>query len=79
MVTIPGSVPLAPGRGVVASFDDPRGLGVVRSDDGVDYPFHCTAIADGSRSIDEGAAVAFLVAPGRLGRWEATDLRPIEG
>jgi CspA family cold shock protein len=70
------SVPLAPGRGTVASFDDPRGLGVVRSDAGVDYPFHCTAIADGSRTIDEGAVVTFRVVAGRLGRWEAADLRP---
>ena len=78
MATISGSVPLAPGRGTVASFDDPRGLGVVRSDEGVDYPFHCTAIADGSRTVDEGSSVAFRVVAGRLGRWEATDLRPVE-
>ncbi len=70
------SVPLAPGRGTVASFDDPRGLGVVRSDAGVDYPFHCTAIADGTRTIAEGARVAFRVAAGRQGRWEAVDIRP---
>jgi cold shock CspA family protein len=72
------SVPLAPGRGTVASFDDPRGLGVVRSDAGVDYPFHCTAVADGSRAIDEGTEVTFRVVAGRLGRWEATDLRPAQ-
>jgi len=67
-------VPLGPGRGVVESFDDPRGLGVVRSDAGVAYPFHCTAVADGSRTIAEGATVSFRVVPGRLGRWEAADL-----
>jgi cold shock CspA family protein len=58
--------------GVVASFDDPRGLGVVRSDDGAEYPFHCTAIADGTRAIDEGARVHFEVVAGHMGRWEAS-------
>jgi cold shock CspA family protein len=57
--------------GVVASFDDPRGLGVVRSDDGGEYPFHCTAIADGTRAIDEGVRVRFDVVAGHMGRWEA--------
>ena len=52
-------------------FDEARGLGEVRGDDGLTYPFHCTGIADGSRTIDEGAAVRFEVIPGRLGRWEA--------
>jgi cold shock CspA family protein len=58
--------------GVVASFDDPRGLGVVRSDDGSEFPFHCTAIADGTRAIDEGARVRFEVVAGHMGRWEAS-------
>jgi cold shock CspA family protein len=62
--------------GVVASFDDPRGLGVVRGDDGEEYPFHCTAIADGTRSIDEGVRVRFRVAPGPMGRWEARAIEP---
>ncbi len=69
-------VPLAAQRGSVVEFDDPRGLGVVRSDAGVDYTFHCTAIADGTRTVEVGAVVAFSVAPGRLGRWEAVDIRP---
>jgi cold shock CspA family protein len=68
-------VPLGVGRGVVASFDDPRGLGVVRSDDGVEHPFHCTAIADGTRTIEVGSVVTYRVTPGRLGRWEASDMR----
>jgi cold shock CspA family protein len=61
---------------VVESCDDPPGLGVGGSDDGVDYPFHCTAVADGTRTIAVGAPVSFRVAPGRMGRWEAVDLRP---
>jgi cold shock CspA family protein len=69
-------VPLGAGRGTVVSFDDPRGLGVVRSDEGVEHPFHCTAIADGTRAIEVGTAVTYRVVPGRLGRWEASDMRP---
>ena len=63
-------------RGTVADFDDHRGYGTVRGDDGVELFFHCTAIADGSRTIDVGAAVEYEVVPGRLGRWEAGTLRP---
>ena len=55
----------------MASFDDPAGYGLIRADDGREFFFHCTAIADGTRQIDEGATVTFDVVPGRLGRWEA--------
>ena len=67
-----------PGRvhGVVREFDDPRGLGEVAADDGTTYPFHCTAIADGTRTIAEGTAVTFEVVPGRMGRWEAARISP---
>lgn len=60
---------MTPGR--VIEFDDHVGLGVVEADDGTRYPFHCTQIADGSRTIPVGAAVHFEVAAGPLGRWEA--------
>ena len=46
----------------------------VTADDGTAYPFHCTAIADGTRTIAVGTAVRFEVVAGRLGRWEAADL-----
>ncbi|MBL8779084.1 MAG: cold shock domain-containing protein [Acidimicrobiales bacterium] len=63
--------------GSVVSFDDPRGIGTVVDDaDGQEHFFHCTAIADGTRTIEVGAAVDFEVVPGRMGRWEATNLRP---
>ena len=62
--------------GEVVEFDDPKGYGTVRADDGAEHFFHCTAVADGSRTIDVGARVVFEVVPGRLGRWEAADLRP---
>lgn len=58
-------------RGEVVAFDDAAGLGEVAVEAGERYPFHCTAIADGSRSIDVGVAVSFVVVPGRGGRWEA--------
>jgi cold shock CspA family protein len=63
-------------QGAVTKFDPGVGLGVVRGDDGREYPFHCTQIADGSRTIDVAACVEFDVVAGRLGRWEAASIRP---
>jgi cold shock CspA family protein len=57
-------------EGVVVEFDEPRGLGVVEAG-GRAYPFHCTQIADGTRTVEVGTAVTFDVRPGTLGRWEA--------
>lgn len=64
-------------RGVVARFDEDKGYGTVRGDEDRELFFHCTAIADGSRSIEAGAEVTFDVVAGRAGRWEATDLQPV--
>ena len=61
--------------GTVTDFDREVGLGEVRATDGTVYPFHCIVIADGSRSVEVGAAVAFELLP-KLGRWEATAIRP---
>ncbi len=61
--------------GTVAEFDEARGLGVLEADDGHRYPFHCTAIADGSRRIDEGTRVFFSRAAGHLGRIEARSVQ----
>lgn len=60
--------------GIVADVDDSRGLGTVLGDDGRRYPFHCTAVADGSRHIDAGTRVLFTTSPGHLGRVEARGL-----
>jgi cold shock CspA family protein len=68
---------LTRGTGVVAEFDEPRGLGVIRGDDGADVPFHCTAIADGSRTVETGRRVRFEVVPGLLGRWEASGVEKL--
>lgn len=59
-------------RGEVIEFDDAKGFGTVRADDRTEYFFHCTAIADGSRTIDDGVTVTFDVVAGRRGEWEAT-------
>jgi cold shock CspA family protein len=60
-----------PGTGVISTFDEPRGLGLITTSGGEELPFHCTAIADGTRTISVGERVRFQVVPGRLGRWEA--------
>jgi len=62
--------------GRVVQFDEQRGLGEIESRGGGRYLFHCTRIADGSRTIGLNAAVVFEVVPGPLGRWEAADIRP---
>ena len=66
--------PGAPVLGPVVAFDAARGLGTVEAGDGRRLPFHCTAIADGSRTVEVGAAVAFVVVAGHLGRAEARGL-----
>jgi cold shock CspA family protein len=62
--------------GVVTAFDDAKGYGTVRAADGIEHFFHCTAIADGTRKINVGAAVSYEVVAGHLGRWEATSVSP---
>ena len=62
--------------GKVSAFDERRGLGEIAADDATVYPFHCTVIADGTRTIEVGAPVEFEVVPGRLGHWEAAAIKP---
>lgn len=57
-------------------FDEARGLGVLDAD-GTCYPFHCTAMVDGTRTIAVGTDVSFGVRPGGLGRWEATAIEAL--
>lgn len=59
--------------GTVTHFG-PDGLGEVTSVDGRVHQFHCTAIADGTRTVEVGAAVEFTLVPARGGRFEA---RPV--
>lgn len=65
-------------RGVVTAFDDARGLGTIDAD-GVTYPFHCTAILDGTRAVAPGAVVEFEVRPAAMGRWEAGRIEKVAG
>ena len=44
---------------------------MVASAAGGEWLFHITSIADGTRQIDIGQRVAFVVEPGGPGRWEA--------
>jgi cold shock CspA family protein len=70
--------------GTVVRFDEAVGLGDIAAavstgagDGGAAgrYPFHCTQIADGSRTVAVGARVSFGLLAGRAGRWEAADIR----
>jgi len=61
--------------GHVGDYDEDAGYGTVVAADG-EWFFHCTAIADGSRSIAVDAAVDFTLVAGHLGRMEARDIRP---
>jgi CspA family cold shock protein len=63
-------------NGTVTAFDDYAGLGTVRASDGTAYPFHCTQIADGTRTIAVGATVTFGVRPWHQGRYEAVAVTP---
>lgn len=58
--------------GRIVHFDDVVGRGEIEARGGLRFPFHCTAIADGSRTIAPDTAVTFLLAPGPLGALEAT-------
>jgi cold shock CspA family protein len=66
-------------RGTVVVFDERRGLGEVETDGGRRYPFHCTAIVDGTRTVVVGTRVDFVVAPGPLGVWEAREVDKLTG
>jgi cold shock CspA family protein len=70
------TTPGATAAGTVVAFDDDKGWGTVRADDGVEHFFHCTAIVDGTRTIEVATPVSFTVVAGRLGRWEAADVVP---
>ena len=61
--------------GRVARFDERAGFGTVAAEgSGEEWYFHCTRIADGSRTIPEGTWVHFEVIPGPAGL-EAVNLR----
>ncbi len=71
------------GFATVSSFGD-DGWGTLDPESGSAGPagesvaFHSTAIIDGSRTIDVGTRVRYRVVAGRQGRWEATDVEPVD-
>jgi cold shock CspA family protein len=64
-------------RGRVEEFDAAVGLGWVVDDQGRRLQFHCTQIADGSRSIAPRTEVTFEIVPGHLGHWEAAAITAV--
>ena len=62
--------------GRVAAFDEAKGYGTVEVADGRRLFFHCTAIADGTRTIAVGTDVAFELVAGHGGSWEAAAVTP---
>jgi hypothetical protein len=46
----------------------------VADHDGATFDFHCAAITDGTRAIEVGRPVLFIVRPGHRGRLEARQL-----
>jgi len=72
---------MSTGHGTVIAFDDEKGWGSIAEDaidggDGPEWFFHCTAIADGTRTIEVGTTVEFVLAPGHNGRYEARRVQP---
>ena len=63
-------------QGTIIEFDEARGLGVLDAD-GTPYPFHCTALVAGTRTIEVGTLVTFGVRPGGRGCWEATAIEQV--
>ena len=66
-------------RGRVAEYDDHKGYGHLEVEGGGRLFFHCTAIADGSRTIAVGAEVEFEAVTDPRGRPEAADVRVLPG
>jgi cold shock CspA family protein len=64
--------------GRIATFDDFVGRGEIEARGGMHFPFHCTAIVDGTRTIAPDTAVRFRLVPGPLGSLEATAIKRVE-
>ncbi len=60
--------------GVIATFDAAKGLGIVMADQQA-FPFHATAIANGTRQIALGDTVTFVIRFAAGGRVEAGNIR----
>jgi cold shock CspA family protein len=65
--------------GTVVDFDAQVGLGTVEATAGppLRYRFHCTQIADGTRSVEVGARVVFVAVPAHGGVLEAAGVATV--
>ena len=64
-------------RGRVADYDDHKGWGYIATDEGRLLFFHCTAIADGTRTIDVDADVEYDEVVDPRGKPEAANVRAL--
>jgi len=62
--------------GVVSTFDEAAGLGIVEVDGVGPVTLHCVSIVDGSRAIPVGTRVRLRISE-RLGSPEALDVEAI--
>ena len=63
-------------RGTVTAFDAHMGLGDITIADGTVVMFHCAEIVDGTRDINIGESVSFVVAH-RFGLVEASEIEKL--
>ena len=61
----------------MADYDDHKGYGWLDTGDGERLFFHCTAIADGSRTIPVGIEVSYEPVTDPRGKPEAAAVRPL--
>lgn len=61
----------------MADYDDHKGYGWLDTGDGERLFFHCTAIADGTRTIPVGIEVEYEPVTDPRGQPEAAAVRPI--
>jgi hypothetical protein len=66
-------------EGSIESFDDRRGDGVLLSDGGDRFYFHCVSIADGTRHIETGVRAHGERRVGHVGRDEVVAVTEIKG
>lgn len=63
--------PAGPQHGAVEAFDSQQCLGTIVDASARRWAFQCTALVDGSREIEVGTAVSFVIARRHGGRLEA--------
>jgi hypothetical protein len=64
--------------GYIESFDDRRGDGVLLSDEGGRFYFHCVSIANGTRHIETGVRAHGERRVGHVGRDEISAVTEIK-